>query len=300
VCSSAGWAHGVRASGAKVLYVHNTARWLYQREEYLRGLPRHYGLGLAPLAPALSRWDKRAAAEAEVVLVNSAVTRDRVREHWGRDAEILHPPPGLDAVGPRQPVAGIEPGFLLTVSRLLPYKRVDAVLGAVAQLPGTRLVVVGNGPDAERLLAMAPPHTIFLDSVEDGELRWLYENAEALVTAAHDDFGLTPIEAMQFGTPVVAVDEGGFRETVVDGFNGVRFEEATPDGVRSGLRSLRARSWDRHVIQLEGRRFSRAAFTKRIRTVVDDVRLQLAPMPTVSFGRRDQAVDRDRAVTTSW
>ena len=276
VCSTSGWAHGVETTGAKVLYVHNTARWLYQGDEYLDSLPHWYRLGLAPLAGVLRRWDRRAGASADVVLVNSAVTRERVRRAWGRDAEVLHPPPGLTRQGEQRPVAGLEPGFLLTVSRLLPYKRIDAVLGAVAGLetdpgwePRARLVVVGSGPDRARLEALAPPGTRWLGEVPDAELRWLYAHAEALVTAAHDDFGLTPIEAMQFGTPVVAVREGGFPETVTDGQTGVLFDGATAQGVRHGLDRLRARSWDRALIEARAADFSPEAFAARIRAVVD-------------------------------
>jgi len=274
VCSSTGWAHGVHATGAKVVYLHNTARWLYQRDEYLDGLPPWYRLGLVPLARPLRRWDRRAAASADVVLVNSAVTRERVRRNWGRDAEILHPPPGLARAGEHRPVAGLEPGFLLTVARLLPYKRVDAVLAALRGLGGadTRLVVVGSGPDRARLEALAPAGTRWLGDVADEQLRWLYANAEALVTAAHDDFGLTPLEAMQFGTPVVAVREGGFPETVADGQTGVLFDGASADGVRAGLEALRGRSWDRALIEDRAAAFSPEAFAARVRAVVAGLR----------------------------
>ena len=275
VCSTPGWAHGVRTSGAKVLYVHNTARWLYQSEEYLAGMPIWYRLGLAPFAAPLRRWDRRHAAGADVILVNSAVTRDRVRRHWGREAEIVHPPPGLNRAGHRVPVPGLEPGYLLTVSRLLPYKRIDAVLGGVGLLndqagtsPATRLVVVGRGPDRARLEAYAPPGTLWLEDVRDDQLRWLYANAEALVTAAHDDFGLTPLEAMQFGTPVVAVRDGGFPETVVEGETGVLFDGATSHDVCRGLLELRSRPWDRTVIEARAALFSAEAFAARIQAVV--------------------------------
>jgi glycosyltransferase involved in cell wall biosynthesis len=274
VCSSTGWAHGVRATGAKVLYIHNTARWLYQQDEYLDGLPVWYRLGLAPLSGLLRRWDQRAAASADVILVNSRVTQERVRRHWHREAEILHPPPGLDPTGAQRAVAGLEPGFLLTVSRLLPYKRVDSVLAAVAGGPRTgaapeRLVVVGSGPDRDRLASVAPPGTRWLGDVSDEQLRWLYANAEALVTAAHDDFGLTPLEAMQFGTPVVAVREGGFPETVVDGQTGILFDGATGPDVRRGLDQLRTRRWDRQVIEARARAFSPEAFAARLHQLVD-------------------------------
>ncbi len=297
VCSTPGWAHGMRTSGAKVLYVHNTARWLYQSEEYLDGMPFWYRLGLAPFAAPLRRWDQRNAAAADVVLVNSAVTRERVRRHWGRDSEIVHPPPGLNRAGHLVPVPGLEPGFLLTVSRLLPYKRIDAVLEGVALLnqrgggsAPTRLVVVGSGPDRARLAAFAPPGTLWLEEVRDDQLRWLYANAEALVTAAHDDFGLTPLEAMQFGTPVVAVREGGFPETVVEGETGVLFDGARPADVCRGLLELRSQSWDRTVIEARAALFSAEAFAERIRTVVSDLGGDVSePCPVVPL----RSVDAD-------
>lgn len=279
ICQSTGWAHGMPVSGAKVVYAHNTPRWLYQRDEYLANLPRWYGWGLRPLHGPLVRWDHRAAASADVVLAGSTVARDRIREHWGRDAEILYPPPGLSPDGPRRaldlPV--IEPGYLLTVARLLPYKRVDVVIAAVAERPDTRLVVVGDGPDRARLEALAASpgvsHRVrFLRDVADDQLRWLYANAAALVTAAQEDFGLTPLEAMGFGTPVVAIDAGGFRETVVHGETGLRFAAATPASLGRSLDEALATDWPRAQLVARSEQFSEAAFAARLRAIVAEFR----------------------------
>jgi glycosyltransferase involved in cell wall biosynthesis len=270
ICSTSGWAHGFRCTGRKIAYVHNTARWLYQRDEYLADLPRLYGAALAPLAPALRRWDRRAAAGIDTILVNSAVTERRVAERWGWGSEVLHPPPGLTPDGPQERVAGVEPGFFLTVARLLPYKRVDVVLDAVAGLPGARLVVVGDGPDRDRLRARASMNTSFLPAVTDSELRWLYANAAALVTAAHDDFGLTAPEAMTFGVPVVAANAGGFRETVEHRISGVLYEKATVPSLRAALAELREVTWDPAVLQARAAELSRPAFTRRFQALVDE------------------------------
>ena len=153
------------------------------------------------------------------------------------------------------------------------------MLGALRGLdgPDTRLVVVGSGPDRARLQALAPPGTRWLGDVADDQLRWLYANAEALVTAAHDDFGLTPVEAMQFGTPVVAVREGGFPETVADGRTGVLFDGASPAGVRAGIEALRSRTWDRPLIEEHAAAFSAEAFTARIRAVVAEASRRPSP-----------------------
>ena len=277
ICNTTGWAHGMPVSGAKVVYAHNTPRWLYQRDEYLANLPRWYGWGLTPLHRPLLRWDRRAAASADLVVAGSAVARDRIHRNWGRDAEVLCPPPGLSADGEQQAVAAVEPGYLLTVARLLPYKRVDVVVDAVAARPGARLLVVGDGPDRERLAgrvaaAGASDRVRFLTDVSDAQLRWLYANAAALVTAAQEDFGLTPLEAMGFGTPVVAIDAGGFRETVVDGVTGLLF--ASPDAASLGrsLDRAAATDWPAEELKARAEEFSEASFAARFHQIVASVR----------------------------
>lgn len=269
ICQSTGWSHGMPVSGLKIVYAHNTARWLYQQEEYLANLPRAYRWGLAPFAPPLRRWDRRAAETADVVVAGSGVARARIRRHWGRDAEVIYPPPGLAPAGPRAAVDGIEPGFLLSVGRLLPYKRVDVIIDAVRDLDHTRLVVIGDGPDAPRLAASAPDRVRFIPSVTDAELRWLYAHAAALVTASQEDFGLTPLEAMGFGTPVVVIAAGGFLETVEPDVSGIFFDTPDAGSLRRALERLERHDWDHEALRARAEQFSEASFVRRFRELVD-------------------------------
>ena len=270
VCQTTGWSHGMPVSGRKIVYAHNTARWLYQQSEYLTDLPPYYRWGLAPLAPPLRRWDRRAAASADVVIAGSGVAQKRIRTHWGRDAEVIYPPPGLAHDGDAEPVGGLEPGFLLSVGRLLPYKRVDVVIDAVRSLGNTQLIVVGDGPDAERLADRAPEVTRFFPSVTDAELRWLYANAQALVTASQEDFGLTPLEAMGFGTPVVVIAAGGFLETVEADVSGIFFDAPDPVALRIALERAATHDWDRDALRAQAEKFSEASFIRRFREIVDE------------------------------
>ena len=128
ICSSSGWAHGAHVSGAKVVYCHNPARWLYQTDQYLAGSSSVAAAGLAILRPPLRRWDSRAAATADRYVVNSRAVRARVAEVYGIDADVVPPPVEIDVHGPKRPVAGVEPGFLLCVSRLVAYKNVSPVI----------------------------------------------------------------------------------------------------------------------------------------------------------------------------
>ena len=269
VCSSSGWAHGARATGHKIVYCHTPARWLYQRATYLGSESRARALAL--LQPALARWDVRAAASAHRYLANSRVVRDRIHDLYGIDAEVVPPPHTLDPAGAREAVDGIDAGFFLCVSRLLPYKNVDTVIAAFAGLPYP-LVVVGAGFAAAALQASAPPNVRFLPVATDGQLRWLYGNATAVVAASYEDFGLTPVEAAAFGTPAVVLRWGGFLDTVVEGETGVFFHPPPePAGIAAAVRRLVAEPPDRDAIVGHAEQFSEERFVGRVRGVVDDV-----------------------------
>lgn len=271
VCSSSGWAHGVRTSGRKLVYCHNPARWLHQADEYLTQSSAMTRLALGMLAPWLRRWDRRAARSADRYVANSTAVRERIRRAYGIDALVVPPPHTIDAHGPREAVAGIDEGFLLCVSRLMPYKNIDAVIGAVARLDRHRLVVVGSGPDRDRLRSVASSAVTFLDRVSDAALRWLYDRCFALVTASYEDFGLTPLEAAAFGRPAAVLREGGFLDTVREGVTGVFFDRPDPESVAAAVRTLERSEWDRAVITAHAAAFDEDRFVERVRELVGDL-----------------------------
>ncbi|HET7572564.1 MAG TPA: glycosyltransferase [Gaiellaceae bacterium] len=273
VCSSSGWAHGARVSGRKVVYCHTPARWLYQTERYLgedRGRSRRAALAL--LRRRLRRWDAAAARSADRYVVNSSVVRERVRELYGIEAETVPPPPAVVPGGEEHALPGLEPGFVLCVSRLLPYKNVDAVLAAFADLPGERLVVAGGGPELERLRRAAPKNATLVGRVADAELRWLYANAAGLVAASYEDFGLTPLEAASFGRPCAALRFGGFLDTIVEGETGVLFREPTPAEIRTAVERLLRQPWNEARLRAHADGFVEARFVAEMRRIVLDPR----------------------------
>jgi glycosyltransferase involved in cell wall biosynthesis len=273
ICSSSGWAHGARATGAKIVYCHNPARWLYQADQYLAGSSRLAAAGLGLLSPPLRRWDRSAAATADRYLVNSRAVRARVADVYGIDADVVPPPVDIDVDGPRRPPGAIEPGFFLCVSRLLPYKNVGAAAAAFALLPAHRLVVVGSGPLSDELVAAAPPNVTVLGRVEDDELRWLYASCAGLVAASYEDFGLTPVEAAAFARPTAALRWGGFLDTIVEGETGCFFDEPEPGAIADAVLALAHGSWSPERLSGHAADYSPERFLARIGDVVDDVRL---------------------------
>jgi glycosyltransferase involved in cell wall biosynthesis len=273
VCSTSGWAHGVRTEGRTVVYCHAPARWLYQTERYLgngngdgKWLPR---AALATLGPSLREWDRRAARRADRYLANSAAVRDQIRSAYGIDAEVVPPPLPLASNGPQRKPDSLEPGFFLCVSRLLPYKNVGAVVEAFERLPKERLAVVGTGPEEQRLRAVAPRNVRFLGSVADDELRWLYGHATGVVAASYEDYGLTPLEGAALGSPAVVLRWGGFLDTVVEGVTGVFFDRPDPSEILSAIDRLRHEDWSEQTLQSHAAGFSERRFVERIRQIVD-------------------------------
>lgn len=275
VASSSGWAHGFTTDARRLIYCHAPARWLYQTDSYV-GEEKYVPvkrIAATVLRPGLIRWDQAAAARADRYLANSHVVRDRIQETYGIEADVLAPPFGISADGDQDPVAALEDwdddeGYVLVVSRLLPYKNVDRVIDAVR---GTRhrLVVVGAGPERERLVAMAPENVRLLSGLSDGELRWVYGHAHLLVGPSYEDFGLTPLEANSFGMPVAAFRAGGYLDTVAEGVSGLHFEEPEADLIRTAIEEARGRVWDRDAIRAHADSFSEERFIARIRAEAD-------------------------------
>jgi glycosyltransferase involved in cell wall biosynthesis len=268
LCSSSGWAHGTRTSGRKVVYCHSPARWLYQADRYLRTRGATARAMLRALRPHLLRWDRHAAASAHRYLANSTAVQARIRSVYGIEAEVLPPPPALAREGGAHPVDGLEPGFVLCVSRLLPYKNVDAVVRAFGDLPGEWLAVVGSGPDEARLRGAAGANVTFLGSVGDERLRWLYANSAGLVAASYEDYGLTPLEAAAFGKPAAVLRWGGFLDTVAEGRTGIFFDHPDPAEIRDAILELGRRRWDARDMRAHADRYSETRFVERLREIV--------------------------------
>jgi len=276
LATSSGWAHGVGGDAIKVVYCFAPARWLYQADRYIGSAGRGSapfrtaariatGLGGAPLR----RWDQRAAQRATRYMTTSRAMAAMIRDTYGIDAEVIPPPPALTSTGPVDLVAGLDPGFRLTVSRLLPYKNVDVVLEVARQDPSRQLVVVGEGPLRSALEAAAPSNVVFLPNVSDAELRWLYRNASALLAASYEDFGLTPLEAAALGTPTVALRAGGYLDTIVEGVTGAFFDSLHVGEISTALNVIDEVRPDAAVLERHASSFSRERFCSRIVDVVN-------------------------------
>jgi glycosyltransferase involved in cell wall biosynthesis len=227
-----------------LLYFYAISRWLYEREPYVRGRGPVARAGLAVLSGPLRRWDQRTVRSAQRFVTESTVMRDTLRSIYEIEADVVPLPAVLDPDGSMRPVANLDDGFLLCAARLVPYKNVDVVVRAMADLPDEHLVVAGDGPDRAALEAIAGTNVTFLGTCDDDRLRWLYAHCGAVVSAALEPFGLTPVEGARFGKPTVALDAGGFKDTVLPGVTGLRFAQAEPAAVVASVREFRDMQFD--------------------------------------------------------
>ena len=226
---------------------------------------------MPPVAAALRRWDCRTAAGVRHFVAISRFVADRIRRAYGREAEVIHPPVDVARFRIEE-----SPGdFYLVVSALTPYKRVDLAVEAANRLR-RRLLVVGTGPEARRLEAMAGPSVEFLGWRDDVRVADLFARCRAFVFPTLEDFGITPLEAMASGRPVIALGQGGARETVVppggaDPPTGLLFERQTVDGLIGAIREFEGDPgrFEPKALRRRAEAFDRPLFKERVKSYLD-------------------------------
>jgi glycosyltransferase involved in cell wall biosynthesis len=286
--SSSGWAHGFTTTGRKLVHCHSPARWLYLPDMYLgedSGLLKR--TILAATSGRMRAWDRRAALSCDRYLAVSSVVQRRIADAYGISADVLFPPVAMSRDATTEPIPELlrwlsadgesdpDEAFYLCVSRLLPYKNVDAVVGAFAGRP-QRLVVVGRGPDAERIAAGKTSNVLMLSDLTDGQMSWLYKHCRALLAASHEDYGLTPIEAGVWGKPSVVLRWGGFLDTVQEGITGIYFDEPEAVAIAEALDLFETSSFDPDKVHRHVDQFTEEQYAEALYAAVDD----LAGWPT--------------------
>jgi glycosyltransferase involved in cell wall biosynthesis len=266
ISSSSAWAHGViaDADAVHVCYCHNPFRYAWNAREAT--LAKYDPLRRAALGFVFQRWrqwDWIAAQRVDQYAANSETTRKRVKRYFGREATVLYPPVETERFAP-----GPVGDEFVVLSELMPHKRIDLAIAAFNELR-LPLTVVGNGPDARRLRRMAGPTIRFTGRVSDAEAAALLSSARALVVTATEEFGIAAVEAQAAGRPVIALREGGVRETVLEGETGLFFDRAQPAALVEAVRGFDPAAFDPDAGMANAQRFDVAHFRHGLRSLVE-------------------------------
>ncbi|MEM9556264.1 MAG: glycosyltransferase [Acidobacteriota bacterium] len=272
-------------------YCHSPMRYAWDLErEYF---PRRRGPMAALRGTLLSRlrlWDVASSPRVDAFWANSSFVARRIRRYYGRDADVLAPPIDLSAFAPGDRL-GVDPselddappddvvayedpmpdaaraGFVLAVSALVPYKRLDLAIEACETL-GLELRIVGTGPEHDRLRRLAGPGTRLLGRVDAETLRDLMQSARLFLQPGIEDFGMSSVEALAAGTPVVALGRGGVCDIVVDGVHGVLYDGLDVADVTEAIdRALKIRFNSLKLLH-RARAFSRDRFVDALRSSI--------------------------------
>jgi glycosyltransferase involved in cell wall biosynthesis len=249
-----------------VCYCHTPMRYAWLADTDRGRLSGARGVGLRLASGWLRRGDRRAARRPDLLVANSTAVRDRIRRFYDRDAAVVHPPVEVDELrtgneGPR--------GSFLWVGRLVPYKQPLLVAEAFRGLP-QRLTMVGIGPQEEELRAQLPDNVELRGWISREELSGLYAQAAGFLHVGEEDFGITMVEALAAGAPVIALNAGGARDIVRDGVDGVLLAEPTVESLRTAIKQVDAKQWDRAALAERAASFSRGDFTERMRKLITE------------------------------
>ncbi len=266
VVSTSAFAHHVVHQRAFVFW-HTPPRFLYDTAAY--DLPRWQTRLAAPVFSYLRAGDRRAAKRHWSYAANSADTAHRLREVYGCEARVVHPPLWTDHLPRHVAPPPLRPRALV-VSRLLPYKRIDLAVRACA-IAGIPLTVVGEGPEEGQLRSQGGKDTQFLGRLDDSELAAVFADHSVVLVPGRQDFGYSTLEANYAGRPVVALAAGGSLETVVDDVTGRLVEGTDEHDWASVLVEVHERGWEPEELRRTTEPFQTEPFRRAVRRWVSEV-----------------------------
>jgi glycosyltransferase involved in cell wall biosynthesis len=239
--------------------------WRYQQYAEQENIGRFLRTVMPPFLISLRQWDRLAADRVDHFIAISEVVRQRIAKNYRRDATIIYPPVDTTRFAP----ARVTEEYYLIVGRLVPYRRIDILIEAFNRLERP-LLIAGSGRDRERLEALAGPSIQFLGYVPDAELPDLMARCRAFMWPGEEDFGISPIQAMAAGRPVIAYAAGGALETVIPGRTGALFAEQSVEAIVEAVEAFEPDSVATADLVAFAAQFDEASFKRKMKRFVEE------------------------------
>lgn len=271
ISSSSSFAKAVRKKpeAKHICFCHNVTRFLWDTATYLREYGDYQYLYpvIEKVFQVMRRVDLKYAQEPDYYIANSRVVALRIQKTYKKPVSVINYPIDTDSFE----FSSQKDNFYLASARLISYKRIDVIVEAFNWL-GWSLIVLGNGPERERLEMRSLANIKFLGHVSDTERAFLMSKATAVIVAALEDYGLVPVEANASGTPVIAYGAGGVLDTQIPGKTGVFFQRQTPEALQSALLEAQQIDWNYAKIRAHAvNNFSEPVFFGKVEQLVDKV-----------------------------
>lgn len=212
----------------------------------------------------LRNWDIGSLNRVDHFAAISHYVAKRIKKIYGREAEVIYPPVDVEEI----PFQEKKEDFYLTVSRMVPYKKIDLIVEAFSQMPQKKLIVIGDGPEMSKVKRKAGKNIEILGHQPDSVVRDYMKKARGFIFAAEEDFGIVVLEAQAAGTPVIAFGQGAALETVLEKETGIFFDEQTVPSLLNALTIFEALNFDPERARENALRFNKARFQREFRDFV--------------------------------
>lgn len=252
-----------------ICYCHSPMRYAWEfSHEYAGKMAGKGGLKsklLSYFLTGVRLWDNASADRVDYFIANSHNVAKRIWKHYRRESVVIHPPVRCNLFN----ISDVDEDYFLIVSRLQEYKRIDLAVEAFNKL-GLPLVIIGDGPDRKKLEGMANSNIKFLGRESDEVIKEHYAKCRAFLFTGEEDFGITPLEAMASGRPVIAYRKGGALETVIENKTGIFFDNQKCDELINAIKKFENINFDKKAIRKHAETFDEAIFKKRISQFVEE------------------------------
>lgn len=253
-----------------VCYCHTPIRYAWDLyHEYLRNAGLETGVKAFMAKRILHRirqWDVISSNRVDHFIANSNYIAGRIKKIYNRETDVIYPP--VDTT--LYPLETEKEDYYFTASRFVPYKKVELIVEAFAGMPGKKLLVAGDGPNRKLVESKAAKNIELLGYLPAEKLNRYMRKAKAFVFAAEEDFGITVVEALACGTPVIALNRGGTAETVVDGVNGIHFKEQNHLSILEAVTRFEKTEFDYPAISRDAGKYSRQVFEEKIKNYIEE------------------------------
>jgi glycosyltransferase involved in cell wall biosynthesis len=263
ISSSSAESKGV-ITGTETLHISNIYTpvryyWSGYKEYYsnpgfgvLNPLVRYF---MPKMVKKLKKWDFAAAQRPDLLVAISQTVSDRINKYYNRPSKVIYPPVNVERFKNDSP----KSDYYLVVSRLVPYKRVDLAVEACTRL-NKRLIIAGRGPELKNLRKLAGSSVEFVENPSDARITQLYSEAKGFIFSSEEDFGITPVEAMAAGIPVICFGKGGATETVIDGKTGIFHARQSVESLIQAIEKFESTKFDKKTIMKRAEDFSEDKF----------------------------------------